>query len=230
MTPPPPFGLAFDTLEFRDALRAQCEEWKPDVVLIDPWNAAARDDKASDYLATFKAIREVIPGGDAGLALGIVAHTRKPKHDERASGRGLLNLLAGSYVLASVPRAAFVIQAASEDPADPRVVFTCCKNNDGRMGEPSAWEPGNGLFQPVPDFDWEEFRGGNSGMEKRVAITAEEMAAVFVNGSTMTKKQAVARLQELTGCKQSAAYKALELSGRFKANLSERDGFLNWSP
>lgn len=230
VTPPPPFGLAFDTLEFREALRAQCEEWQPDVVLIDPWNAAARDDKASDYLATFKAIREVIPGGDAGPALGIVAHTRKPKDQERASGRGLLNLLAGSYVLGSVPRAVFVIQAASEDPADPQVVFTCCKKNDGPMGEASAWERGNGLFQPVPDFDWVEFRGGNGGTDRRATVTTEDMAAVFANGSTMTKKRAVQLLQDHAGCKQAAAYKALELTGRFKNHLSERDGFLHWSP
>ena len=71
-------------------------------------------------------------------ALGIVAHTRKPKTDERASGRALLNLLAGSYVLGSVPRTVFVMQAASDDTTDNRIVWTCCKNNDGELGRRSA--------------------------------------------------------------------------------------------
>jgi hypothetical protein len=41
---------------------------------------------------------------DDAPALGIVAHTRKPRAEERANGRALLNLLAGSYVIGSVPR------------------------------------------------------------------------------------------------------------------------------
>jgi hypothetical protein len=48
--------------------------------------------------------------GDAGPAIGVVAHTRKPQGDERVSGRSLLNMLAGSYVLGSVARTAFVMQ------------------------------------------------------------------------------------------------------------------------
>jgi hypothetical protein len=52
-----------------------------------PWSAAVRDDKAKEYLETFDAIRRVIPAGDAGPAIGIVAHTRKPHVGERASGR-----------------------------------------------------------------------------------------------------------------------------------------------
>lgn len=230
VTPPPPFGFAFESADFTERLRRMCEEWTPDVVLLDPWNAAARDDKASDYLTTFRAIKGVIHQGDDGPALGIVAHTRKPKTDERASGRGLLNLLAGSYVLGSVPRSVFVIQAASEAPEDGRVVFTCCKNNDGPMGAPSAWERRNGLFQPVPDFDWDEFRGGTAGMEKRVTVTEADLAAIFPNGSTVEKKRAVALLRERTGCGQSAAYNALSSSGRFKDHLLENEGFLNWQP
>jgi hypothetical protein len=97
--PPPPVGLCFEKEEFRDVLSREIQIFKPGVVIIDPWNAVARDERARDYLDTFKIIREVIPPGDNSPALGIVAHTRKPKAEERATGRGLLNLLAGSYVL-----------------------------------------------------------------------------------------------------------------------------------
>ncbi len=155
--PPPPLGLAFDRIEFQEALAAAIADFRPDVIVVDPWNAVARDEKAKDYLETFNAIRAVIPTGDNAPALGIVAHTRKPRGDERTTGRGLLNLLAGSYVLGSIPRCAFVMQSASDDPTEDRVVWTCCKNNDGELGQPTAWQRRNGLFAPVKDFDWTEF-------------------------------------------------------------------------
>src|SRR5271166_2883934 len=103
--PPPPLGLRFDKLAFRDQVKAYIDTWQPGVVILDPWNAVAKDDKQKDYRETFDLVREVIPAGDDAPALGIVPHTRKPLPNERTSGRALLNLLAGSHILASIPRA-----------------------------------------------------------------------------------------------------------------------------
>jgi hypothetical protein len=102
--PPPPYGLCFQRSDFRAQLAAAIADFKPDLVGFDPWNAAAREQDSREYLDTFDALKSVLPLGDNAPALGIVAHTRKPRTDERASGRALLNLLAGSYVLGSVPR------------------------------------------------------------------------------------------------------------------------------
>jgi hypothetical protein len=124
-------------------------------VLIDPWNAAVRDDRQKDYLETFNDIRSVFPPGTNGPAIGIVAHTRKPQPNERAIGRSLLNLLSGSYVLGSIPRCVWVLQSASDDVGEERVVLTCCKNNDGKLGDRSVWLRRNGL--PAENFDWEAF-------------------------------------------------------------------------
>jgi len=157
ITPPPPFGLCFDRREFREQLKAAADTFQPNLVAVDPWNAACRDDRQKDYIDTFNDIRTVFPPGLDGPAIGIVAHTRKPYPNERASGRALLNLLAGSYVLGSIPRSVWVVQAASDDVDDERIVLTCCKNNDGQLGARSAWERRNGLFVPVENFDWEEF-------------------------------------------------------------------------
>src|SRR5207237_5083802 len=96
---------------------------------IDPWNSVAKDDRQRDYLETFQAIRAVLPSGDAAPALVIVPHTRKPRVEERKTGRGLLNDVAGSHVLISVPRCVFIMQSGSDDPEDDRVVWTCGKNN-----------------------------------------------------------------------------------------------------
>jgi len=226
--PPPPLGLAFDRAEFQAALAAAIADFRPDVIVVDPWNAVARDEKAKDYLETFNAIRAVIPTGDNAPALGIVAHTRKPKGDERATGRGLLNLLAGSYVLGSVPRSVFVMQAASDDPTDNRVVWTCCKNNDGELGERSAWERRNGLFAPVADFDWTEFdRPAND----RPTVTEADIVEVFQHGKRSVRKaEAVDELKERTGAGKSACYNALKLDGRFAKHLAESEGLLTWTP
>jgi hypothetical protein len=228
VSPPPPYGLNFDSPEFQQQLQAAVAEFKPDVVLIDPWNAVARDEKARDYLETFNLIRSVIPGGDDGPAIGIVAHTRKPKPDERANGRSLLNLLSGSYVLGSVPRSVFIIQAAADDPEDPRIVFTCCKNNDGPLGKPSAWERGNGVFEAVMDFDWKEFYGSE---KSRRVITEEDMAALFrLDGRTrmLDLAKAAKELQDRTRASRATCYNALKSDGPFAARLHRDGNLLSW--
>ena len=204
--PPPPRGLCFSRIQVRDQLAAAIAEFNPDVVGLDPWNAAAPNDQAKDYLETFEIIRSVIPAGDDAPALGIVAHTRKPKADERASGRGLLNLLAGSYVLGSVPRSVFVMQAATDSTDDSRVVWTCCKNNDGEMGTRSAWNRSNGQFSPAEGFDWDSF--DNAGRDK--APKHKAVVEIVRNASSpLTKAAIVAKLKE-RGIPQPTAYRWLD--------------------
>jgi hypothetical protein len=226
---PPPFGFAFDRPEFCAQLQEAIAAFGPDVFIVDPWNRATADDKSKDYLETFTRLLALLPTGNQAPALGIVAHTRKPAAGERTNGRALLNVLAGGYALGSVPRSAFVLQHASDDPNETRVVFTCCKNNDGQLGERTAWERGNGLFQPVAGFDWQEF---DHPGEKRRAILEEDLEAIFKDAEDdggwhlLSKKEAVALLEEHTGCKQAACYAALKTDGKFKTRLKEKSGFL----
>jgi AAA domain len=223
--PPPPYGLCFARDGFREQLAAAVAAFAPDVVIYDPWNAAAREQDSREYLDTFDALKSVLPLGDDAPALGIVAHTRKPRADERASGRALLNLLAGSYVLGSVPRTVFVMQPASDDTTDNRIVWTCCKNNDGELGACSAWERSNGLFAPVIDFDWQTFDAPNSN--RRQTITETDVAEVFADGP-LSKTEAAKRLQESTGASKATAYRALDLNGRFRKHLRLENGLWMW--
>jgi hypothetical protein len=223
---PPPLGFAFDKLAFCDQLRREIENFQPDVVILDPFNRLARDDKARDYAQAFDNLFAVLPAGDDAPVLGIVAHTRKPRTDERANGRALLNLLAGSYVIGSVPRTVFVMQAASDDTEDRRVVWTCCKNNDGELGARSAWEQRNGLFVLVQDFDWKTF---DSDGEKRRTVSLDDLDALFEGGKKqLAKSTAVERLIEQSGLAKTACYQALKLDGKFAQNLFEQDGLLNF--
>ncbi len=220
--PPPPYGIRFDQREFVDQLKAGISEFQPDVIAFDPWNAVAAEDKQKDYLAAFESIRSALPTGDDRPAMVIVAHTRKPSSQERASGAGLLATLAGSYVLGSVPRAAFVMQRATNETTDDRVVWTCCKNNDGEMGARSAWRRGNGLFVPAGDFDWQAF-DNPEGKGKR-EIDEDLMEAAF-NGEGITRKELVDRLKSRDFGK-SAAYEAIK---RFEDHIDDTGGILKWT-
>ena len=224
---PPPFGFAFDRADFCDLLRREIDKFQPDVFILDPFNRLARDDKAKDYAQAFEDLMSVLPTGDDAPALGIVAHTRKPRAEERASGRALLNLLAGSYVIGSVPRTVFVMQAASDDTEDKQVVWTCCKNNDGELGARSAWERRNGLFAPVKDFDWKTF--DNDG-EKRRTVNLDDLDTLFEGGKRkLAKKTAVDELMELTKLGHTACYQALKLDGKFGDHLKEHEGLLEFN-
>lgn len=220
ISPPPPFGLCFNKREFRDQLKKQIDLFQPGVIIIDPWNAVARDDKARDYGEAFDLVREVIPAGDAAPSIGVCAHTRKPLANERASGRALLNLLAGSYVLISVPRTVWVLQHASDDVAENRVVVTCCKNNDGELGPRSVWIRDNGLWTPYQGFDWDEW--DNPDPDKKIKVISERtLQEVFENGNRAFKlSEATVALMKLTGKKKSVCYAALNEKGPFKDSLN----------
>ena len=119
---PPECGMAFRDAAFRDDLRDWMAGFKPDLVVLDPWNAITGDDSQRDYREALNNVREAMPKGDIEPAILIVAHNRKPKNDERKTGRGLLNEIAGSHVITSAARCAFIMQAASDDEEDDRVV------------------------------------------------------------------------------------------------------------
>ena len=233
ITPPPPYGLCFGKEAFRDQLKRIFDSFPPGIALIDPWNAVAHDYTQRDYLEAFELVQETIPGGDLPPALGIIAHTRKPRPDERANkGRALLNLLSGSYVLGSIPRTVWILQNASDSVTDNRVVVTCCKNNNGELGDRTAWIRDNGLWTPVIGFDWDAFDNPpQPGTGKGLAITEQAMAAVFEFGSKeLTLKEAVAELMKLTGVSQRTCYRALYLNGPFKDQLfyDKRTKLYHW--
>jgi AAA domain len=235
ITPPPPHGLCFYKEQFRDQLKRLFETFPPAVVILDPWSAVARDDKQKDYLEGFELVQETIPSGDLAPALGIAAHTRKPKPEDRANrGRNLLNLLSGSLVLGSIPRTVWILQNASDLVTDNRVVVTCCKNNNGQEGDRSVWERGNGLWSPVHGFDWNAFDNPPQPGKKGSAITDQAMGSIFEFGYKGLKlTEAVAALIKLTGLSKSPCYRALDLdNGPFKNRLfyDKKTKLYHWNP
>ncbi len=231
ITPPPPRGFAFHDIEFLSSLRELIERLRPGVIALDPWNRAVQDDKARDYREALDALESCLPEGLHKPAIVIVHHLRKSASGEaRKTGRDLLNEISGSYVIGSACRSAFVLEPASPDPQDNRVVFTCAKNNNGSMGPSTAWHRQNGLFARCEEFDWKEWREG-PGSDKRLAIELEDLAHVFENGEKMLSKSTLVKaLRELTNASVSSVYLALKADGRFASHLSEAGGFYTFKP
>ena len=227
ISPPPPFGFAFLDDRFIKQLSEALSKFKPDVFVIDPWNQLTRDITERDYMEAFDRVHGVLPMGENGPAIVIVHHTRKPRFGEKANGRSLLNILSGSYVLTSVPRTVFVMQPASDSPEDNRIAWTCCKNNNGEMGERSVWEIGNGLCERIDEFDWEDFDKGE-GRKPAPKVTLDHLKQLFQNGNVWLKRpEAVSKLQAIAGIGRTAAYEALNPAKWFGEYLRCRDdGFI----
>jgi AAA domain len=204
--PPPPYGMCFWRDEFREQLKTFSESFGPHAVVLDPWNSVSRDDRAKDFLETFDVIRSVFPPGESGPALVILPHTRKPLPNERANGRALLNLLAGSYVLGSVPRTVFVMQHASDDVTEERIVFTCCKNNDGELGKRSVWVRQNGLFTAVQNFDWISWDQGG----KEEVFSLQKIVEILQESVGGLRRAKIAKEITERGVSRATAYRRIE--------------------
>jgi len=226
----PPFGMAFDHPEFQAALTEWLMDFRPDVLVLDPWNSIAHDDRQKDYRQAFDAIYATLPKGDATPAIIIIAHTRKPKGDDRRHGRALLNEVSGSHVIGSVARCVFVMEAANDEETEDRIVWSCVKNNDGDLGPRTAWYRRNGLFAPCSGFDWEGFDAPAKNEAGKIATA--DLDKLFQNGSrVLARKRAVEELMEQTGLGQSACYNALAANGRFSKHLQKNaTGLLEWNP
>jgi hypothetical protein len=225
---PPPFGLTLSNTEFQADISAALNSFKPECVIVDPWNAAARDDKIREYAETFDALRNLLPIGPDKPALGIIAHTRKPQPNEkRTGGTGLMHLLAGSYILTSVPRCIFVMTRGSQDETDDSVVFFNPKNSNGANAPRSAWHRKLSGFSPATDFDWNEF---DKPPEERKIITLEHLSTVFGGGSKrLDLNDAAHDLATVAQVIDTSAYRALKLDGKFAQYLSLGRGKLKFS-
>jgi KaiC/GvpD/RAD55 family RecA-like ATPase len=220
----PDIGLAFSRPDFRAEVKRMIEEFKPAVVVVDPWTEATKGDKKEDYQNALTDIRSCLPKGPNAPALVIVCHTRKPQGEEKTSGRGLLNLIAGSYTIGSAARTAFVIQKASDEPDDTRRVWTCCKANNCEMPPQTAWDCSIASFEPLPDFDWTSFKSGGKPSGRPSKVREEDIRTILADGRRASKKVIVEELMETCDCNQSKAYEALK---RFSALLEkDEDGLL----
>ncbi|BCU76557.1 hypothetical protein llg_12720 [Luteolibacter sp. LG18] len=228
ITPPPPHGLAFHDLTFRVRLRERIAQIRPALVVLDPWNRATDGDKQTDYRAALDAVFSCLPEDPCEKpALLILHHMRKKSSEStRKVGRDLLHELAGSYQIGSAARCVFALEPASNATADDTVVLTCCKNNDGKEGPPSAWHRRDGLFTPYPEFDMDGFLAGEDVKGRGIPLQALSKALSGMRFETRT--QAVNRLCSHDLCSRSRAYSVLKEHPEHI--IEDSEGRLTWKP
>jgi hypothetical protein len=178
-----------------------------------------------DFQEAFEKLRNVLAESTENPACFIIHHLRKPKSEDKHRGRSLAYLMSGSNIIFSVPRSAFILQPASDDVEDNRVVVTTVKNNDGQeFGPRTAWERREGGFVAVESFNWDEYdKGGSKPREAKVKL--EHLRELFENGELwLDLVDAEKRLQSLAKVGRITAYHALELvGGRYSEILRKRE-------
>jgi len=218
----PPEMISMKNQYFREDLVNAARGFGPDLIVFDPLNSMVSDSQERDIIELLTYLRQIVGEVGTNPALLVVHHLRKPREGDKHRGRSMANLLAGSYVITSSARSVLTLQAASDDEADPHVVLTCAKLNDGQMSPRSAWRrTDGGFFAHADDFDWTAFDGQSGPMAK---IREEHILRLFDYGAkSMTQGAGAKQLQEMTDSGRSAAYAALDhVKGRF-ANLIEPD-------
>jgi hypothetical protein len=214
---PPDLGLMISNPGFRAEMRQVMEEFAPGLVILDPWNSAVADEMLREFREGLSYLKEITSCGSEKCATLILHHLRKPREGDRQRGRGLANLLSGSYQLQSTARSVMVMMPASDDTEDSRVIFTTAKNNNGEKGPRSCWKLVPSGFEAVEDFDFEVYDGGGNKPEPKVR--EEHIRAIFAEGPT-TQAAAAKALMEMCGVGRSTAYEALKTDGgRFSAAI-----------
>jgi RecA-family ATPase len=146
-----------------DALRKLMAEFEPDLVIFDPWNQFADDDKAKETKAAMDGIKHILDAAKNPPACLIVAHHRKKREGDAHKGRQMADLISGSYVMQSNPRC--VLCYVAYDPTDEndnRVVVLCPKKNNGKnKGPATAWTLCEHGFEAIPDFDYKAWQDGS---------------------------------------------------------------------
>lgn len=225
VTLPPEGGLPFHKPEFRRAVTAHVREFRPDVVIVDPWTAVAADDAAKDVVDKLAEIRACLPPGDECPALVIVAHTRKPRAEGMKKGRGLLNELSGSLALGATARTVFILLPFTDEIEDDRVLWSCAKLSNGLPPGESVWHRRLGTFFQPAAADPAEFWAAANGETKRKSIT-DGLIQELMHGRALARKQLVQAIKD-AGFKHSSAQNAV--TDRLKNGLLEdKGGLLVW--
>jgi hypothetical protein len=228
ITDPPEGGLPFHHPEFKAAVRRACDEFKPDLVVVDPWSQVASEDGQKEVVEKLTEIRSCFPGGDDCPALLIIAHTKKPRADEVRKGRALVHSIMGSAALPNTARCVYMLLPWTEEPEDVRIYWACVKLNDGQMYPASVWFRKRGTFfehdSKTDARDW-----GKDGDDERRAITEAQLRDCFEKSPTLKKGALVKALSRISGASEPTCYRALDEDGYLRGYLLRDAASQGWT-
>lgn len=224
-------NVSLGNLKMIESLRALMIDFEPDLVIFDPWNQFADDDKAKETKAAMDAIKSVLDAAKVPPACLIVAHHRKKREGDAHKGRQMADLISGSYVMQSNPRC--VLCYVAYDPTDEndnRVVMLCPKKNNGKhKGPATAWTLCENGFEPIPDFDYKTWQeGGNDAKEPKATLRMEHLHEAL-KGGPLTRKELGKRLMQLANVTDSTVSDYLKKDGGKWFHLFDISGGLLWN-
>lgn len=227
-------GMAFDKPEFRRELRRLYDEWPFEMLVVDPWNDVSSEEGQKDYKEALLNIQACFRGAKMP-AVVIVAHLRKRGRDDngkRKSGRELLHELSGSLALGSTSRTVIVVQAASSDMEDARVICEVAKANNVKPewfgnygGSRSAWKRANGAFEALKDFDWNQY--DNPGAPERRGLDEEMIIEVFDGEKPMKPARLAKLIKQHHEIGESTTFRAIGPKGYLSHLFDRQCGLLS---
>jgi len=228
---PPEGGIPFHRPEFRQALARAVEEFKPDVVIVDPWTAVAAEDASKDIVEKLAEIRSCLPAGDSCPAVVIVAHTKKPRAEDKGNrGRALMFSVSGSQALVATARSVFVLLPFTEDIQDDRILWACAKLSDSDAPPAdSVWHRRLGQLFVSCDADPEDYWKDPDARPAQW-LTVEMLRDVLTNpNASMTQNRLAETLAERfnDGRGASTVHKWIK-KPEFASHLSVQAGLLYW--
>ena len=112
-------------VEFADWLRRQFDKFKPDLLVIDPYQAflggEADINSTACFLSWIRPVNRIIQ--DAGCALLLVTHTPKPREREGWTARESVYMAAGSSAISNWARTSAELTQAGNDDGRYRLRF-----------------------------------------------------------------------------------------------------------
>lgn len=213
LSSPPEGGIPFHRADFREAVRAAVLEFKPDLVVVDPWSQVATEDAAKEVVDKLAEIRSCFPAGDNCPCLLIVAHTKKPRPEDVRKGRGLTYLVSGSVALPNSARCVYVLLPWSDDMEDDRIYWVCPKLNNGEMYGASVWHRRLGTFFAKDTKTDPKAWGKEEEDYEARAITPDDVRDAFGGETFLTKAALTKRLVKATQCGEKTAYRAIGKGG-----------------
>jgi RecA-family ATPase len=212
--------IDFSSSGYMASVGKEIKSFDPDCIILDPWNHIVTLDNIESCTKAIKQIETLRKFGSKERLILIVAHTRKPKPDNKPSGRDLLHEISGSLKLGSYARAAFVMESIKDDNEKSSIRFTCCKNNNGELGVPSIWKFDKGKFTKASDVT-EAF-----SPKKKKGITKEHLKEALA--TPCQRKVAVLKLQAISGQSGSSCYKVFHQNSPLFKYLVNDNGLLRF--
>lgn len=228
--------LKIDTMEFgsicmvtghpdRERIEKTLEEWKPDIVVVDPLRDAGRGDPNKDemMMETCQSISEVIKRG-APQRVPLIIHHGRTGAVEAAKvwGDDAASFGRNSKVLYGWLRSQINVAAAGVDHPDV-VIVGCGKCSNGRKWEPFAARlcerTMHYLRLSKEEFDLEEWAGEMGGgvrRKPRKKIPAEDVAAIVaknggkVRGGVNAPEGLVSQVKRAFDCTKEDAITSIE--------------------